>query len=154
MNFMKDRILFDTNILVYAFDTHEPDKNRKAASLFMEVENGNITGVISNQIIGEFFFVITSKVRHKLPDIDAYAIVNDLIYSSRWEKVNYTHNTVGRAIEMCTKVNKPFWDTLIIETAIENGVKKIYTENVKDFTGLYDIKIINPLENIYTLRQG
>jgi len=38
------------------------------------------------------------------------------------------------------------WDSLIAETALENGIVKIYTENLKDFKKIPGLKVVNPME--------
>ena len=148
MNCMKDNIIFDTNILVYAFDKSEKEKNIKAKSLVLCVENNSINGVITNQILGELFNVLTAKVRYRISYKDASSVINDFIFSDKWQKINYTYKTVSKAVEMCCELNKPFWDTLIIMTAIENNINKIYTENLKDFSEIAGISIINPYDDI------
>ncbi len=40
----------------------------------------------------------------------------------------------------------PFWDALIAETMLENGVSTIYTENEKDFKKMRGINAINPFK--------
>ena len=146
MNCMKDDVIFDTNILVYAFDNSEKQKNIKAKSLVLDVQNNSINGVITNQILGELFNVLTTKVRCGITYKEASLIINDFVFSDKWHKINYTYNTVEKAAEMSWKLNKPFWDTLIIMTALENNINKIYTENLKDFTEIGGIKIINPFD--------
>jgi predicted nucleic acid-binding protein len=148
MNCMKDNIIFDTDILVYAFDKSEKEKNAKAKSLVLCVENNSINGVITNQILGELFNVLTAKVQYGISYQDASSVINDFIFSDKWHKINYTYNTVSKTLEMCRELNKPFWDTLIIMTAIENNINKIYTENLKDFSAIGGIKIINPFDRI------
>ena len=45
------------------------------------------------------------------------------------------------------KLKLHFWDALIAATMIKHGIRVIYTENVKDFAKLREIKAINPMRS-------
>lgn len=66
---MKDSTFFDTNILVYAFDESDHRKSQVAFDLIVDAfKLGN--GVISTQVLQEFYITVTQKVSKKL-DLDA-----------------------------------------------------------------------------------
>jgi len=56
------RIFFDTNILVYTDDDSEPFKQAKALEL-LEAAKRQQTGVISLQVLQEYFANVTRKLR-------------------------------------------------------------------------------------------
>ena len=56
----------DTNILVYSFDTSEPERRRVCMKIFLDVIEGRMKGVVTNQILAEFAHVMTSKVKKTL----------------------------------------------------------------------------------------
>ncbi|MCR4336089.1 MAG: PIN domain-containing protein [archaeon] len=140
---MKDEFFVDTNVLVYAFDESEPNKRRKAKTLVEDITKGKLKGTISNQILGELFTALTKKIENPLQKAQAQIIVNGLIDSQHWKKTNYTTQTISRAVETSINEKKPFWDSVILETMLENKVYTIYTENTKDFTNT-KINTINP----------
>ena len=37
-----------------------------------------------------------------------------------------------------------FWDAVIMETMKENGIGKVFTENVRDFAGTKGIEVVDP----------
>lgn len=131
---MKDKIFIDTNVLVYAFDESEPKKREIAKKIFKEVLTGEKKGVVSNQVLGELFCVLTKKVEKPIDSKIAKTIVQGITDSIHWEKVNYTEKTVCNAIETAINEKISFWDSLIIETMAENKIQNILTENKKDFT--------------------
>ncbi len=144
---MKDRVCFDTTVLVYAFDESYPRERAVCKRLVNSVFLGEAKGVITNQILGELFTVLTQKIEKPLNTDDAELIVTSLIESEKWVKANYDHKTVKAAI-MAVKLSKTsFWDTLIAETMKQNGIAKIYTENEKDFERIPGIEPINPLKS-------
>jgi predicted nucleic acid-binding protein len=139
---MKDEIFFDTNIICYAYDSTEPSKRKICERLVEQVFNGEISGVISNQILVELFNSLTRKL--DVPVQKANIIVKALISSEHWKKINYSDYTVNKALNNSERYDVPFLDVLIAETMKENGVSKIITENEKDFRKIPVITISNP----------
>lgn len=142
---MKDRIFFDTNIICYAFDINEHTKREVCEKLIKRVLNGEITGIVSNQVLGEVFNATTTKLKMSLEK--AKILVQAIIASEKWEKVNYTHKTINRAAEKFEQLGIPFWDSVIAETLRENSVEEIITENERDFKRVPGIRINNPFRS-------
>ncbi len=124
-------IAIDTNILVYAFDTSEPEKRKACKKIFEDIMSGRLKGVVTNQILAEFCYVVTSKVNKPLSRDQAADIVAAILTSENWIVLDYAASTVLAALHS----KKPFWDSLIIQTLLEHDVQKIYTENTADFRG-------------------
>ena len=62
---MSDKYFFDTNILVYANDSNEKEKQKTARSLIKDALNKQ-NGVISVQVLGEFWVTVTQKIKKPL----------------------------------------------------------------------------------------
>ncbi len=142
---MKDEAFFDTNIIAYAFDDSNQKKMSNSKKLIEAVFGGHATGYVSNQVLGELYAVLTSGVRKPVPKETARIILGGFLDSTKWIKVDYTHETIRRTLEDSRSINAPFWDLLIAETMKEAGVYKIYTENVKDFGKVSWLDVVNPL---------
>ena len=140
---MKDETFIDTNILVYAFDESEKQKRAKAKKIVSDATTGEMNAVVSNQVLAEFFMVVTTKIEEPISAANAKIIVDGIIDSLHWKKINYTSKTVSKAIEASITEKNHFWDALIKETILENRVYAIITENTKDFKS-GQIKVINP----------
>lgn len=58
---MPDRQFFDTNVLVYAYDSADPAKQEHARQI---IRNGiaEETAVLSAQVLGKFFTVVISRI--------------------------------------------------------------------------------------------
>jgi len=143
---MKDEIFFDTNIIAYAFDEFDPKKRKICEDLVEKTFKGEISGHISNQVLSELFVVLTRKMKKPVSKDIASTIVESLIDSEKWAKINYDHETVKKSLIQTKTTNTSFWDILIAETMRENGIVKIYTENEEDFKKIPGIKIINPFK--------
>src|SRR3989338_5390991 len=97
---MKDKIFFDTNIIVYAYDTAEQEKRNAAKELMKAVYNQELTGIVSNQVLAEVFTVLTNKINASLDIETSGLIIENITDSDNWVKINYTQSTVKAAIEV------------------------------------------------------
>ena len=61
MRFMSVRSFLDTNVLIYADDLDSPEKRERALGLF-ETACLDGTGVVSTQVLQEYFVVATRKL--------------------------------------------------------------------------------------------
>ena len=58
---MNRKIFIDTNVLVYAYDFSEPKKQAAALDSLDQLEETE-SGVLSTQVLSEFFVVVTRKL--------------------------------------------------------------------------------------------
>lgn len=58
---MSSRVFVDTNVLVYAYDRSEPEKQKRALEVLDHLAIYRI-GIISTQILAEFFVSVTRKI--------------------------------------------------------------------------------------------
>lgn len=145
---MNDRILIDTNLLVYSYEKFPSDDKKCGVcrDIVLDCFRGKIKLAVSNQILAEFFHVITSKSEYPLDRVEAQRLILLIVASSRWSKVNYTAHTVVKAMEFSSRFGVSVWDSIIAATMIENNIFTLYTENEKDFLKIPGIRVINPLK--------
>ena len=137
--------LFDTNVLVYAYDVSEKAKRQVARALLDEVwDQGG--GVIALQHLSEFFVAVTGKVRRPISVASARTIVSDIARSSRWLVIDRHVRTMMTAMDLVARVRAPYWDALIAACMMEHGVHTIVTENERDFKRIPNITVINPFK--------
>ena len=80
---MKDRVFLDTNILVYAYDRHDPRKQGIAQSLLIDGME-NESAALSVQVLGEFFSVVTRQIKQPMTTDEAKEAIelfSNLIHS-------------------------------------------------------------------------
>lgn len=140
---MKEISLIDTNILVYAYDSSEGLKHQKSRKLIEECFEGIKKFAVSNQILAEFFYVMSKKMESPLNLLEIYEILEEIIEVDNWKKIDYNYNTVIKTVK---SKPKHFWDSLIAETMKENGIQKIYTENTRHFEKIPGITVVNPFK--------
>jgi len=135
---MIPKIFIDTNILVYAMDRHDPMKREICRSILRSISNSNC-GVISTQVIQEFYVTATKKLG--IGEI----VAKDIIHSfSMFETIVITPELIDRAID-CQILNRlSFWDALIMATAESAICEKIWTEDMNHGQVIHGVRIVNP----------
>jgi len=142
---MNDRILVDTNILVYAYDLDAGEKRAKALEIVERLwDAGN--GVLTTQVLAEFFVTITRRVKQPLPLAEARQIIED--YQAEWVTFATTPETVLRAVDGVGQHGLSFWDAMIWAAAWLNGVSAIYSEDMQAGQIIEGVRIENPLLSV------
>jgi predicted nucleic acid-binding protein len=139
-NYTSGRFFVDTNILVYAYDS-SAGKKWKAASDILSLLWANRTGIISTQVLQEFFVALTQKVNHPVVPKVGKEIISDYL---RWPVVVNNTKSILRAIDLKEKYHFPFWDSLILQAAMYAESDYLLTEDFQDGQSIESITIVNP----------
>jgi predicted nucleic acid-binding protein len=138
---MSDRYLVDTNILVYAYDRAEPVKMEKAQQLLQWLE-WNAVGVLSTQVLGEFFWIVSRKLATPLPLKECALRLESFLRS--WPILLITPLVLLEAARGTTEYQLPFWDAQLWATAKLNGVFKVLSEDFSHQSWIESVQFINP----------
>lgn len=134
------RSFFDTNVLVYLFDRDAPEKQQTARHLLQdEVRAGR--GVLSTQVLQEFYVTVTRKLARPLPPEDAERAVRDL---AALPVTQVDSPLVLAAIGRSRSLRLSFWDALIVEAAIASGARRLLTEDLQHGQRIDGLEIQNP----------
>ncbi|MBI4844604.1 MAG: PIN domain-containing protein [Nitrospirae bacterium] len=137
-----DKIFLDNNILVYAYDKSAGAKHDKALAIVRNLWDFNL-GVVSTQVLQEFFVNVTRKLSLPLnPDI-AKNTIKDLL---TWKPVIINGALILKAIDLHSRHKYSFWDSLIIAAAVTGGAKIILSEDLADSQTIQGITIKNPFK--------
>ena len=74
-----DDFLIDSNILIYAFDKDEKEKNLAAIKILERILNGELKIFLSTQNLSEFYYNVTKKIKKPLEITEAKEIISGLI---------------------------------------------------------------------------
>jgi predicted nucleic acid-binding protein len=141
MNFMSDRVFVDTNILIYAYDRAAGEKRARAKEVVKHLWDQG-SGVLSTQVLQEFYVNITRKVAQPLSLTKARAILTTYL---SWRVETITPLGVIQAAEIHERYQVSFWDAMIIVAAIQSGSQSILTEDLNHGQLIEGIRIENPL---------
>jgi predicted nucleic acid-binding protein len=135
---MTDIAFCDTNILGYAVDCREHHKQKKAVELLESLKRSR-SGVLSTQVLQEFYNIATKKL--DILPLEAKKIVHDY---SKLKVISISPNLIENAIDISIDVRISFWDALIVSAAEEAGCSVIYSEDLNNGQTIRGMKIINP----------
>jgi len=137
---MKDKVFLDTNIIVYAHDRTSGKKNAIAKEIINYLWESK-KGVISIQVLQEFFVCVTQKIANPLQIKNARMILE---YLSTWEVVVNDKHITLQAIDIQEKFKFSFWDSLIIQAAVQGQAGILLSEDLPDGQVVMGTKILNP----------
>jgi predicted nucleic acid-binding protein len=137
---MKDKVFLDTNIIVYAHDRSSRDKHAAAREI-MDYLWESRKGVISVQVLQEFFVCVTKKISKPLLIKNARVILE---YLSTWNVIVNDKYITLKAIDLQEKYQFSFWDCLVIQAAIQGQARILLSEDLPDGQVVEDLKILNP----------
>jgi predicted nucleic acid-binding protein len=135
-----DKVFLDTNILIYAHDISAGQKHELAKKIVLDLwESGH--GILSTQVLQEFFYASTKKILHPLKPQIAKEIVNDLL---KWDVVVNNGESILKAIDIYTRYQYLFWDSMIIQAAVKGNAALLLSEDLIDGQMINGVRIKNP----------
>ena len=132
---MKDRAFIDTNILLYLYTQDEGHKKLNCEKMLFDYD-----WVISIQVINEFSNIMIRKLSADINEIKN--IIEDII--KNFEICEISTETVFKALDLKNKYKYSYYDSLILSSAIENGCKVTFSEDMHDNQKVETTTIINP----------
>jgi predicted nucleic acid-binding protein len=135
-----DRFFFDTNILVYAYDSSEPCKQDTAQKLLEEGIREE-TGTVSVQVLGEFFNVVTRRIKNLMSPAEAQKLIK-LFGLMNVAQIDLAK--VHLAIEIHERYQITYWDSLIVAAASQLGCKTIVSEDLNPGQQYNGVLVVNP----------
>jgi predicted nucleic acid-binding protein len=136
---MNDKTFVDTNILIYAHDVDAKAKHDVAKGVLSELWRQR-AGVLSMQVLQEFYVNVTRKIATPLPKDIARAVVNSY---SIW-CIDATPTEIAAAFRIEDESRIGFWDALIVASALKCGATRILSENLNAKQKISGIQIQNP----------
>lgn len=139
---MTERFLVDTNILVYAYDRSEPEKQSKSLDILDWLATRN-KGALSTQILSEFFWAVTRKIAVPISIDDASKQIE--LYIRSWEILNITPFVVIEAVRGVRMHQLSIWDAQIWAVARMNQIPVVLSEDFPANSVIEGIRFMNPL---------
>ena len=136
---MSDKTFVDTNVLIYAHDVDAKAKHEIAKNVLRGLwsERG---GVVSMQVLQEFYVNVTRKIASPIPKDAARLVVNTY---SIW-CVETTPAEISAAFRIEDESRIGFWDALIVASAVKSGAIRILSEDMNAQQKISGVRIENP----------
>lgn len=137
---MTDRCFLDSNLLVYAHDQGSGRKHERARDLVQRLWMEG-TGVLSTQVLQEFYINVRKKAVRPLSTEAAARLVEDYL---TWEVVINSGYSILQAFRLEDRFQISFWDALIVQAATTAGVRTLYTEDLNHNQAYGRVRVVNP----------
>ena len=140
---MSDKTFVDTNVLIYAHDVDAKLKHDLAGSVLRDLWSQR-TGVLSMQVLQEFYVNVTRKIASPLSKDAARLVVNS--YAIWCTETTPAEIAAAFRIEDESRIG--FWDALIVASAAKSGAVRILSEDLNAQQTIAGIRIENPFAQI------
>ncbi len=135
---MKERTFFDTNVLVYADDLDGGAKREVARQLLRDALV-SATGVVSTQVLQEFFVVATRKL-----GVDPEVARRKVALVAQMDLVLIRLDLILGAIDLHRLHPLSFWDALVVKSAAAAGCTRILTEDLNHGEVIDGVQVVDP----------
>jgi predicted nucleic acid-binding protein len=140
---MSDKTFVDTNVMIYAHDIDAKAKHEVAKSVLHELWSER-SGVLSMQVLQEFYVNVTRKIASPLPRAEARLVVNSY---SIW-CTETTPGEIAAAFRIEDEARIGFWDALIVAAAARSGAIRILSEDLNAQQRIVGIRVENPFAHL------
>jgi predicted nucleic acid-binding protein len=135
---MTARSFFDTNVLIYSDDKAAPAKQRRALDLVAEHRRAG-TGVVSLQVLQEYFVTITRKLR-----VEQRIARRKVELLAEFDVAVTDVTDILAAIDLHFLHGFSFWDALVMRSAKQAGCSVLLTEDMQETREIDGVRIVNP----------
>ncbi len=137
---MNARVFVDSNVLIYAHDIDAGEKRERASGVLETLWESRM-GVLSTQVLQEFYVNVTRKIPTPLERTTAREILRH--YRS-WQTERIDPADVLRASEIEEAHGLNFWDALIVVAAAKGGAERLLSEDLNPGQVIEGVAIENP----------
>ena len=132
------RRFLDTNVLIYADDLDAGEKREKAGELVTEaMETGE--GVVSTQVLQEFFVISTKKL-----GVEPALARRKVELLAEMDLVRIDLRLILAAVDLGRLHSFSFWDGLILSAASAAGCGVLLSEDLQHGQVVNGVRIENP----------
>lgn len=136
---MSVKTFVDTNILIYAHDSQARDKHEVAKRVLGELWKSR-TGVLSMQVLQEFYVNATRKIAVPLSKAEARLVVESY---ACW-CTDTTPAEIAAAFRIENESRIGFWDALIVASAAKSGAVRVVSEDLNAGQAIAGVRVENP----------
>jgi len=141
---MSDKTFVDTNVLIYAHDMDGKAKHEAAKRVLQELWSER-TGVLSMQVLQEFYVNVTRKISHPMSKESARLVVSTY---TTW-CIDTTPAEMSTAFRIEDEAHIGFWDALIVASAVKSGANRLLSEDLKAGQIISGVRVENPFAAVH-----
>lgn len=135
-----DKTFVDTNVLIYAHDIDAGRKHEIAKAVLRELW-AERAGLLSTQVLQEFYVNATRKIKTPLAKPEARSVVDTY---AAWCVDGITPADIAAAFQIEDRARIGFWDALILAVASRSGARRVLSEDLNSGQAIAGLSIHNP----------
>jgi predicted nucleic acid-binding protein len=135
-----DKTFVDTNVLIFAHDIDAGHKHEIAKAVLRELW-AERAGLLSTQVLQEFYVNATRKIKTPLSKPEARSVVDTY---AAWCVDGITPTDVSAAFQIEDRARIGFWDALILAVAVRSGARRVLSEDLNSGQAIAGLTIHNP----------
>ena len=132
------RTFFDTNVLIYTDDLSNFLKQKRALEVLNQHKLAK-TGVLSLQVLQEYFVTVTRKY-----GVDPGVARRKIELFATFDVVEPALSDVLAAVDLHRLRHLSYWDALIVHTAKQAGCLVVLSEDMQHGQVIDGVRIVNP----------
>ena len=136
---MSAKTFVDSNVLIYAHDVDAKAKHEIAQNALRELWIER-SGVLSMQVLQEFYINVTRKIPTPLSKHSARLVVNS--YTTWCMETTPAEIAAAFCIEDESRIG--FWDALGVASAVKSGAVRLLSEDLTHHQTISGVRIENP----------
>lgn len=134
----------DSNVLVYARDLTEQDKQQRA-TLWIEQLGMIGVGRLSYQVLVEAYSALTRPGKRHLEPLAARTYISNFRH---WRPIVTEANVIGAAWNVQDRFGLNWWDCLIVGAARVAACEYLLTEDLQHRQDLDGLLVVNPFKMV------
>jgi predicted nucleic acid-binding protein len=134
----------DTNVLVYARDASEVEKQRSAEAWLRRLWTDR-SGRVSAQVLNEYYVAVTEKLKPGLDREQARADVRNL---TSWRPVPLDTAVTQGAWDIQDRYGLSWWDSLVVSAAQVAGCAYLLTEDLQHGRVFDGVQVVDPFRTL------
>lgn len=135
---MTSRSFLDTNILVYA-DDHDAGAKQGVAQELIEQARLTGHGVLSTQVLQEYFVSATRKLK-----VPAPVARRKMVLYARMNLCVIRLEDILAAVDLHRLHQFSLWDALVLRCALAANCRRLYTEDLQSGQVVEGLEVVNP----------
>jgi predicted nucleic acid-binding protein len=135
-------IALDTNVLIYACDRSDPQRQQTAIQLV----TSSIDGVLLWQVACEFVAASRKLSTQGFSASDAWSRLDEFL--GLFRLVLPSEGVLNRAQGLHVSHKVSFWDAMILAACLEVGVEILYSEDVPGLDAVDRLRVVNPFATV------
>lgn len=143
-------VLIDTNVLVYAYDRGEHDKQAQAIRVLEHLHESQ-NGRVSVQSLSEFFSATTKGKTPILTREHAAQQVEDFV--KIWRVLDLTPQIILEALRGVREHQLAYWDAQIWASARLNQISTVFSEDFNVGAEPEGVRFVNPFAANFDLSE-